>query len=190
MSTAFNMALGTGVILGFGSLSLDLGYANFARTQVHAAADAAAIAGAISVLNDQPNAAVIASASSWGEANDVGSVEVVVDNADIRRGTWDGTTFVESNAGRDVWVRAHTEGTSAFLSRIWGQENLDTQAVSIARAEPPTVCTVIGVDTAEVGGNGNVFGYDSSVSLDPALSEDPSAGICSNNVTIDIFGNA
>nr|MBA2319756.1 hypothetical protein [Deltaproteobacteria bacterium] len=42
----------------------------------------------------------------------------------------------------------------------------------------------------EVGGNGNVFGYDSSVSLDPALSEDPSAGICSNNVTIDIFGNA
>jgi hypothetical protein len=191
MSMAMNVGMGLGVIVGFGALALDLGYANFARTQVHAAADAAAIAGAISLMNEQETQ-IVNSAMLWGEGNDVGRLAVVVTSTDVKRGTWDAVneSWTDDANGSDIWARAHTDSATAFLSRIWGTTALDTQAVSVARVLPPTICTVIGVDTAEIGGTGSVFGYDSSVDLDPANSPDPEAGVCSNNVSVDVFGNA
>jgi hypothetical protein len=185
-----NTGLGVGVIVGFGALALDLGYANFARTQVHAAADASAISGAISLMNEEADTEIVNNAVQWGEENYVGRIDVVITPADVKRGTWDGAAWSDNANGWDVWVRAHTEEATSFLSRIWGADPLDSQAVSIARVLPPTICTVIGLDTAEVGGNGNVYGYDSSIDLDPANAPDPAAGVCSNQVTVDVFGNA
>jgi hypothetical protein len=184
MSTAFNMALGTGVIIGFGALALDLGYANFARTQVQAAADASALAGAISLsADDGDTSGMVSQAQTWGQSNAVGSIAVVVDSGDVQRGTLasDGT-FTSGATGLDVWVRAHTEGSTGFLSRIWGVSDLDAQATAVARVLPDAVCTYIGTgDTTSNGGGSMVIvGYDSSIDFDPANSPDEQAAICSN----------
>jgi hypothetical protein len=182
MSTAFNMALGTGVLIGFGALALDLGYANFARTQVQSAADAAAIAGAISLAADT-DGDIVSQAQSWGQQNSVGSMSVVVDQSDVLRGTLqdDGTFDIDAD-GLDVWVRAHTEGSTAFLSRIWGASDLDAQAIAVARVLPGAVCTYIGMGDTTVNGASNVIvGYDSSIDLDPDNAPDEQAAICSNS---------
>jgi hypothetical protein len=187
MSTAFNMALGTGVILGFGALALDLGYANFARTQVQAAADAAAISGAISLAQGD-DGDMVDSARNWGEANTVGTLAVVVDPNEVLRGDYDrdNGTFTSSVDGLDVWVRAHTEGSTSFLSRLWGNEDLNSQAVAIARVLPGATCTFIGLGATQFNGSStDVYGYDSTIDLDPENSPEDSGAVCSNG-TLDL----
>ncbi|MBA2321894.1 MAG: hypothetical protein H0V89_12160 [Deltaproteobacteria bacterium] len=183
MSTAFNMALGTGVLVGFSALSVDLGFANFSRTQVQAAADAASIAGAISLAEGETDADMVESARTWGQANSVGTLSVVVDETDVVRGTYDADagTFVQDDEGIDVRARAHTVGSPAFLSRIFGNADLDTQAISISRVMPGAVCTVVGTGKASAHGTPDLIGYDSEVDLDPEFAFDEEAAMCSNS---------
>ncbi len=181
MSMAIHLALGTSVAVGFGALGLDLGYANLAATQSQTAADAAALAGAISLAAGSDD--LVAQAQGWAQLNQVGSLSIIVDDADVRRGDFDTARGVltESAGGSDVWVRAHTEGSTAFLSRIWGNDTLDVEAVAVARVLPASVCTLIGLEEATVnGGSNQIIGYDSSIHLDPQFSADESAAVCSN----------
>jgi hypothetical protein len=188
VSTALYTTFGFATFVGFGSLALDLGYANFAKGEVQLAADSAAIAAAISMSVDASPDEVRAAAQRWGQQNAVGSTPVVVNDGDVRRGTWEAGVFTASGAGSDVWVRAHTEDVPAFLSRIWGRTGLDTQATAIARLAPPFVCAMIGRDDAKVHGSPTMLGYDSTVSLNPEFAFDVTGAVCSN-ATIPVVGD-
>jgi hypothetical protein len=193
MSMAFNMSLGLGVTIGFGALSLDLGYANFAATQAQAAADSAALAGAISLAaGDDRN--IVSQAQSWGQRNKVGSSEIVVDDTDVRRGYLpdgaDCRDFVTQAGGPDVYARAHTTATPGFFSRIWGVEDLNTGACAVARVLPGAVCTFIGMGSTTSNGGGSMvlMGYDSTIDFNPDNSPDDDAAMCSN-ADIKLNGN-
>ncbi len=187
MSMAMNVGVGLGVIVGFGALALDLGYTNFALTQTQAAADAAAIAGAISLqLDDNDDAAMVSEAQAWGQDNNAGTSAIVVDAADVRRGDLatggNCIDFVDNAGGFDVYARAYTNDTPAFLSRIWGNGDSNTEACAVARVLPPSVCTMIGTGDAGVNGNSNLLiGYDSEIDPDPENSPNPDAAVCSNS---------
>src|SRR5687767_15658270 len=86
-SATMTTAAGIAVLVGMGALALDLGYMNMALNQVQAAADAGALAGAISIAQGESNRAVWSSSIGWAQSNNVGRTPVVVEDGDVRRGT-------------------------------------------------------------------------------------------------------
>ena len=184
MSTAINMAIGSSVLLGFGALSIDLGFANMARVQTQAAADSAALAGAISLASGDTKH-LVEQAQTWGQSNQVGTSKVIVDETDVRRGTLQEggncEDFKDVATGRHVYARAHTLGINRFLSRIWGAGGLDAEACAVAEALPASVCTFVGTKKNVVnGGTSIIVGYNSELDFNPNNAPDLAAAICSN----------
>ncbi len=126
------------VILGFGALAIDFGYAYVERNNLQATADASALAGALQ-LPDETEMAV--QAQDIAEKNmPAAAYGMVLANADIQAGNWDPATrtftaaLAPINAVRTVTRRQAASGNPApaFLGGIFGYSDYDVSAGSIA----------------------------------------------------------
>jgi Flp pilus assembly protein TadG len=133
------------VLLGFGALAIDLGHQFVVRNELHNAADAGALAGALALFDAQGNintgANSTARAAAVANLSDKQAVEVSLGNndSDVQRGTWDfdTETFTQSNstdpgAINAMMLRTHRSASQSWLARIFGYTSFSRSAESVA----------------------------------------------------------
>lgn len=171
------------VILGFGALVLDIGYLHVVGAQLQASLDAAALAAATGMGQDETTAR--ARATALAALNTAGGETVELAGADIDFGTWDSatSTFTETTFANADVVRVSYEidDLSPWLSRVLGQETLMVARSAVAGAgEANTaVCAILADTNADLTGNMTVDSWDSSEGTyeETAGSE---GNVCSN----------
>ncbi len=122
-------------LAGFAALVVDIGYARTVHYQLEAAADAAVHAGAAYLdgtdagLDSARDSAMAAAA-----ANQANGAPVVLTEADVVTGIWNGDTFTASTSAEIVnalRVTARVEGLSAFFGQVaFGIDELNTSATA------------------------------------------------------------
>jgi Flp pilus assembly protein TadG len=125
------------------AFSVDLGYIVLVRTQLQAAADAAALASAakLSISTD-----VFPAAQEFAQHNKAHGKTVVLKPADVQIGVWNSATrvFTPAQGGNAVRVTARSaEGVPLFFGRIFGKTSLDTQASAVAVCNPRDIAFVV-----------------------------------------------
>lgn len=133
------MALVLPVLLGFAAFALDIGILQFERTRCQVAADAAARAGAQSLVEDGDLELARQTTVTYAQVNmpDAGNV---LDEADVLFGTWnrDTRTFSPTTTSPNavqVLVRRSTENENPvpnFFAQIFGRDRADVSAMAIA----------------------------------------------------------
>lgn len=141
-NVAILMVLTLPALLGFVAMALDWGAVAVARNQVQTAADAAAMAATTS-LDDVATARRLAQAYA-GEV-DINGVDILVDDADVVVGSWDGATFTPTDVSPNVVkVTAYTD-LPMSLTRLFGVDSVRIQATAgagpdmVARRAPDIV---------------------------------------------------
>ncbi len=137
------------VLLGVVAFGLDLGCVVLVRTQLQAAADSAAMAGAASM--GLPRDQMVAVAQRYAAFHTAGSRPVNLLAADVEYGTWDATTrrFTPSDAvGNAVRITARTDESTGgeaplFFGRIFGHASFAQQASAVAMANPRDIAFVV-----------------------------------------------
>jgi hypothetical protein len=120
-------------LAGFAALVVDIGYARTVHYQLEAAADAAVHAGAAYLDGtDAGMESARASAMAAAAANQANGAAVVLAEADVLTGIWNGESFTASTSAGVVnalRVTARAEGLSAFFGQLaFGIEELNTSA--------------------------------------------------------------
>jgi Flp pilus assembly protein TadG len=150
------------VVLGIVAFAVDLGYIMLAKTQLQAAADAAALAAASSI-GDRDK--LIENAQEIGELNHVGGSAVKIQSADVVVGTWDpyqanpSDRFVpmsdQSQPSNAVKVTARADGTTAetpalplFFARVLNKQTANITAEAIATTNPRDICFVFDLSSS------------------------------------------
>lgn len=190
------MAIGMVAICAFVSLGVDYGRVQLAKTELRAAADAAALAGAagmnISVQQAQADASNVAAANT---AN--GSPVTLRANQDIDFGAWDadsrtftvlnGSARSTANAIRVTARRTKARGNSIPLlfAQVVGQLTCDVSASAVASAAGAGNFGVVGLNYIKMGGNSS----DSYYSPDGYTSGGEKGSIASNG-NIYLSGNS
>ncbi len=137
------------MMLGMIALAVDVGYLSVARTQLQAAADAAALAAA--AVSNSDRATVQGVAQTYASYNQVAGRPVQLNPNDVEFGLWDAATatFTPSasiNSAVRVTVRtdANSGGaTPLFFARIFGRTSQDQSASAIATVNPRDICFVV-----------------------------------------------
>lgn len=133
------------VVLGLAALALDLGYICLEDAKCQNAADAAALAGAISLADNRGDSDLAReTAIEYAEANVPDGGDVLLEQ-DVTFGTWDvhTGTFVEDegspNAIRVVVKRAESNDNELqlFFGPIMGEKNASISATAIVMLPPP-----------------------------------------------------
>jgi Flp pilus assembly protein TadG len=127
------------VMLGFASLAVDLGRVIVAKTQLRAAADAAARAG-VAALPQGSNDAITAAVNMAAQNNADGSPVVLNASTDVVIGTWNADTYTFTAGGSnpnavEVFARrtaATNNAVPLLIGQILGVNSCDTTASSIA----------------------------------------------------------
>src|SRR6185437_12532543 len=130
-------------ILGLASFAVDYGRVELAKTQLHAATDAAARAGAVGLLTSTTQAKSDAKAIAL--ANLVDGTGLVLKNADITIGQWNTATaqFTAGNSGANainiVGSRLKARSTAIPLSfaSLLGVSTCDINATATAYVVAP-----------------------------------------------------
>jgi Flp pilus assembly protein TadG len=137
------------LILALVAFSVDVGYIVLARTQLQAAADAAALAAAAST--NLPRADMEVVAKQYAEANKVANRSVQLNSADIEYGTWDTASrrftpsSTPSNAVR-VTTRADRDNggeVPLFFGRIFNLTTTSAKASAVATVNPRDIAFVV-----------------------------------------------
>jgi Flp pilus assembly protein TadG len=121
-------------MIAFTSLAVDLGRAQLAKSELHAAADAAARYGA----QGFPNSSITANAIAAAADNKVDGVSLVLQNSDITQGYWNGNTFSTSGGGvsavRVIAHRSNSRGTAIplYFTQLFGRQTVDLTVTSVA----------------------------------------------------------
>ena len=141
---AFLMTATAGML----AFSIDSGYMLVVKSQLQAAADSAAMAGAMVMGSTQQDPTTVA--QTYGAYHKAGGKTVSLAASDIEYGTWDSTagTFTKtnsvSNAIRVTAKRNNTTGGNGlFFGRIFGLSTFTTQAQAIAMGNPRDICFVV-----------------------------------------------
>ncbi|MCU0961627.1 MAG: pilus assembly protein TadG-related protein [Pirellulaceae bacterium] len=122
------------VIVGMVAFAVDIGWIVTSRTQLQSAADAAALAGASTLVEDMSLTATVAEAEHYGQINAPQA------HISVTMGTWDPVSKVfTANNNQPHAVQVTAERTAAlgnaapaFFSRIFGKEQFDIRAESVA----------------------------------------------------------
>ncbi len=122
------------VLLGMVAFAVDIGFVVTNKTQLQSAADAAALAGASTLVENATIGQTIASANSYSVTNAPGA------HTTITVGNWDPTTLTFTpdndapNAVRAVVQRTEAKGNPApsFFGKVFGHDHFDVKAESIA----------------------------------------------------------
>jgi Mg-chelatase subunit ChlD len=136
------------VILGLVAFAVDIGYIVLVRTELQAAADSAALAGAANMANP---ADAIEMAKRFAAQNTAGRRNVQLADADIEFGVWDANTRVFTKSGDQsgnalrVTTRRNdlTGGNALFFARIFGLRSFDVSASAVALGNPRDICLVV-----------------------------------------------
>ncbi len=137
------------VLLGLVAFGTDIGFIVLVRTQLQAAADSAAMAGAASM--GLPRDEMVAVAQRYAAYHTAGGRPVNLLGADVEYGTWDATTrrFTPSGAmGNAIRVTARTEESTGgeaalFFGRIFGHDSFAQRASAVAMANPRDIAFVV-----------------------------------------------
>ena len=132
------------VMLGLIAFSVDVGYMMLTRTELHRAADASALAAAGELFNGQGVA--VEKAKEYAGYHKAAGATIDVAEEDVVFGIWDPDTrdFTPSNdSGNAVQVTARRVDTPLFFSWVFGNNNFDTAASSIAVVNPRDICFVV-----------------------------------------------
>jgi Flp pilus assembly protein TadG len=135
------------VLLAMIAFAVDVGFLNLARTQLQAAADAAALAGA-AALSDN---ATVVEAQKIADANFVAGRSVQLNSSDVVTGAWDANTrsFTPSTSAINaVKVTVRTDAasggpTALFFARVLGLTSVDESASAIASLNPRDIAFVV-----------------------------------------------
>jgi Flp pilus assembly protein TadG len=149
------------VLCGMVSFAVDMGRVVIVKTQLRAAADAAALGAAQYVLYDQAQARSVA--VSTARANVADGAPVVIDpNLDVELIRWDESTrtyqpassSVKPNAVKVAIHRTNARGNAVNLpfARMIGWNTCDVHGAAIAMASPQRFAAV-GLDFITMGGN-------------------------------------
>ena len=188
------------IIVGMVAFAIDSGTITLARTQLQAAADAAALAGA-DALSTSPAAATTA-AQTIAQANYAGGAHVsIVASSDIEFGNWDtttstftlltGTAASDANAVRvTCWLKqSRSTGLTLFFAPIWGHSVTDVKAQAIALAGPPTCGAFVGLQGVSMTGGSYTDSYNSTTGSYSGGSAGKNGTVCSNgNISLSGSG--
>jgi Flp pilus assembly protein TadG len=137
------------VILGMVAFAVDIGYGTLAKTELQAAADAAALAAAGS--SNLPKADVVRVAQGFAHYHQVAGRSVLLNPDDVQFGVWDISTrtFAPSNdvsTAVKVTVRADAANggnVSLFFGSILGVNSLTEKASAVAVVNPRDIAFVV-----------------------------------------------
>ena len=137
------------IMLGMIVFAVDIGYLSLARTQLQAAADSAALAGAAVSYKDR--ATVQQVAQTFAGYNYVAGRPVQLNTSDIEFGTWDvaSRTFTPSSSvSSALRVTVRTDAgsggaTPLFFARIFGTTSQQQSASAIATVNPRDIVFVV-----------------------------------------------
>ncbi|WP_428940112.1 TadG family pilus assembly protein [Fontivita pretiosa] len=181
------------VFCAFCSLGVDLGRVQLARSELQAAADAAARHAATGLADGTALAKARAAASD----NKVDGQTVAIQPGDVLLGNWDAaltprfsSARTPLNAVQVSLARSHANGNPIPLlfAAILGQESCDVRVSAIATVAPALPKGFIGLNGVTVKNNLISAGYNSSVNTVPALSY-RAAGMVGSNVSITAAQN-
>jgi Flp pilus assembly protein TadG len=139
------------IMIMFTSLAVDMGRAQLAKTELHAAADAAARYGA----QGYANSAVTSNAVAAAAENKVDGMPLALQNSDITLGVWNNGAFYTSGSGmsavRVTARRTNSRGTAIPLlfTSMFGLTTLDITVQSVATYIPGASTSI----TAQARGN-------------------------------------
>ncbi len=152
---------------GMLAFSIDSGYMLVVKSQLQAAADSAAMAGASVMGSTQLDP--VATAKTYAAYHKAGGVPVTLQTSDIEYGTWDiaAQTFTKTNTvSNAIRVTARrnnsTGGNNLFFGRIFGVSTFNETAQAIAMGNPRDICFV--VDLSGSMNDDTSTGYGSSPS--------------------------
>jgi Flp pilus assembly protein TadG len=187
-------------LCGLVSMGVDLGRVQLAKTELRAAADAAARAGvaglATSVAQASSDAVAIAAANKCD-----GSAVVLDQTLDIEFGTWTDSTrtftlltgAAQNNANSmritARRIAARNTGIPLVFARLLGRNTCDINAVAIAKATFGPGWGFTGLDSVSIKNNTYVVSYNSSVNPTPTLSTVSANAILGSNGLIDVGTN-
>ena len=132
------------VVFAFVAFSVDVGYMTVARTELQAAADGAALAGAAELPDGESTAVAEARAiggmHSWaGRPLEVAADDVTVGRWDLER-----REFTAGTAGPNaVRVLARSERRGTFFGSLLGRDSFEQEAEAVAVIQPRDICFVI-----------------------------------------------
>ncbi len=137
------------ILLGMVAFSVDLGSVVLVRTQLQAAADSAAMAGAASM--GLSRAEMVATAQEFAAYHKASGREVNLLANDIEYGTWDATTrrFTPSaSVGNALRVTTRVDESTGgeapmFFGRVFGQMSFAQRASAVAMANPRDIAFVV-----------------------------------------------
>ena len=139
------------LMAGMVAFAVDLGYVALAKTQLQAAADAAALAGAAaSSLSASGMQQVAQTCAGY---NQVAGRQVQLNANDFQVGTWDSTNckfkaITGSGTGTAVMVTVRTGSgyggaTPLFFGKVFGISSVNQQASAVAAVNPRDIAFVI-----------------------------------------------
>jgi hypothetical protein len=180
------------VLVGFVSLSVDLGRAQVAQTQLQSAADAAARYGAVGLENILYGVSAAANnAAASGLDNLVDGTPLIIQSSDVQIGIWNKTTRTftvvsdptTANAVKVSAVRSAARGTAIPMTflKLLGRSSFDLQASSIALLTPGQSATM----TVQATSNPFLAGQPANVSAsngNPHSDPDWSLGSTQGNI--------
>lgn len=180
-------------------LAVDLGYLNMVRTQLQAAADAGALAGADTLFDS--GSFSLAEAERFAELNVSGNVPVDIRSGeDIEIGVWNRRqqTFTpqiaidsSTNAVRLTARRSDARGNAVnlFFARVIGINTHDVSASAIAQAQNGLCGGIIGLNRVTLNGNAYTDSYYSEDGSYAGQAPRSNGHVCSNG-DITLAGGA
>lgn len=137
------------ILLGIIAFGLDLGFVVLVRTQLQAAADSAAMAGAASM--GLPRGEMVSVAQGFAAHHSAGGRPINLLPADVEYGVWDATTrrFTPSVAmGNAIRVTTRVDGSTGgeaplFFGRVFGHMSFAQKASAVAMANPRDIAFVV-----------------------------------------------
>jgi Mg-chelatase subunit ChlD len=136
------------VVLAMVALSVDLGYVCTVRTDLQAAADAAALAGTGVILDGESKAIATADRYARLNLNNQGVRTNGKPNVDVQVGNWNRSNRTFRPGRRplnSVKVVTRMENNSLFFARATGKSNFSSEAKAVATYQPRDIMLVLDV---------------------------------------------
>ncbi|MBX3415103.1 MAG: VWA domain-containing protein [Pirellulales bacterium] len=132
------------LLFGMVAFALDIGYIVNSQTELKRACDAGALAGAGELVNGGNG--VAPTVSQYVGLNYVGNKKIPASDVHVDLGHWDRTARsfkVSNDRPSALKVKVERNNAPLFFARIFGQDNFNIEATSIATYQPRDIMLVL-----------------------------------------------
>ena len=195
-SVIIYVVVSVSAMLGIATIAVDYGRVELAKTQLRAAADAAAMYAATG-LSDST---FVAKAQAVASQNTCDGVTIALQAGDIVSGTWANGTFTPGgfspNAVQINAQRSAARGTAIplYFGNILGISSCDVHASAVAIPAGGPGYGFIGLDSVTMSGNGNIDSYNATTGAIPRHQAHErqcrNHGRCKLSGNQKVYGNA